>query len=414
MVRVNHPRISFSNQIDDWVVSAIRAGAHDLDSLVAELPGVYPVDVLQSVRRLVNSGVVPRSLETSILYTGRVAASPQASSYGTNRLPVPHPLDYDWRFTQQTVDDLLDIAQKHGEKLICLGTPSVFATATMRPSFQLSTLLDRNASLTSDLPHLSHDIYCCDILRDDLPQLEAEVVVADPPWYGEYYRAFLWAASEMCPMGARVLLSLPSEGTRPRIPEEAAEILDWAEQLGFTVSVVEENRLSYVTPHFERNALLAAGVNLSRPAWRKGTLCILKKQFVASMPRPIVNPSRRDSWEEARLYGTRFFFRKRSIVGCDDPSLIPLVNGSILASVSRTHRLRQFVDVWTSGNRVFRCQSPMLLQEIVQTIARRGHDRGADGFYRIRRGLNLLDQSVQAIHDLASMERDERRFIGTG
>jgi len=35
---------------------------------------------------------------------------------------------------------------------------------------------------------------------------------------------------------------------------------------------------------------------------------------------------------------------------------LPLIAGDVLPSVSARHPLRSEVDVWTSGNRVFRCE----------------------------------------------------------
>ena len=141
---------------------------------------------------------------------------------------------------------------------------------------------------------------------------------------------------------------------------------------------------------------------------------MLRKTFVARVERPLFIPSIHDRWDEVTLYGTRFFFRQDVRIGFDDPSLIPLVSGSILPSVSRTHRLRPSVDVWTSGNRVFRCQSPRLLKAIAETLAMNGDIGEVVGFRRTRPESRLIDQTARKLQDLASMERDERKFIGNG
>src|SRR5947199_7472023 len=37
--------------------------------------------------------------------------------------PEPHPLDFDWRFTNESANHLADLALQNGTSLACLGTP---------------------------------------------------------------------------------------------------------------------------------------------------------------------------------------------------------------------------------------------------------------------------------------------------
>ena len=55
----------------------------------------------------------------------------------------------------------------------------------------------------------------------------------------------------------------------------------------------------------------------------------------------------------------------------DDPSLVGIVAGDVLPSVSRRDERRSLAEVWTSGNRVFRCADTAVLQQICRAVARK-------------------------------------------
>ena len=397
-----------------------KAGAVDLDALLAVLPGVYPVEVIASINRLAERGVVSGRLRTTLIHSGRFVLGLQAAPYRCSfGLPVPHPLDYDWRFTEQAVNDLLRECRSLGQKMICLGTPTVFVAAGRNRAFADVVLIDKNATTVDRLSVLSPGkVHELDLFTDPLPKLQAEVLVMDPPWYCEHIAAFLWAASRLCPVRGSVLVSLPPRGTRPTIREELRSVFSWAKQLGFVTQRLEENALAYGTPPFERNALRAVGIGLAANDWRRGTLCIFEKVNDKDVPRPRINSTDFENWREASLLGSRFFFRRGTHVGFDDPTLATVVPGDILPSVSRRHRLREYADVWSSGNRVFRCRAPGVLKTIVEALAD-GHDPSdavvtSTGYELDSRSKRLVTRAAQTIHHLAAVELDERRFIGNG
>jgi hypothetical protein len=56
-------------------------------------------------------------------------------------------------------------------------------------------------------------------------------------------------------------------------------------------------------------------------------------------------------------------------MGRVDPRLISIVPGDVLDSVSRRDARRATVDVWTSGNRVFRCEATDVFGLIVDAVS---------------------------------------------
>lgn len=163
-------------------------------------------------------------------------------------------------------------------------------------------------------------------------------------------------------------MSTPPAGTRPNVSQEWAIILEWATRLGFRLLNVEHGVLPYVSPLFERNALKAEGLHNIPVEWRCSNLALFVREFRAEVPRP-PNCLGDRSWYEEVFQDVRIRFRVCNNAGLEDPTLRSIVPGDILPSVSRWDDRRKLVDVWTSGNRIFRCYNPGLLRQIAKSIA---------------------------------------------
>ena len=186
----------------------------------------------------------------------------------------------------------------------------------------------------------------------------------------DYFEPFLSAASKVCASEGHLLLSVPPDGTRPNVKEEWAAIKVFAEQLGFSLYNIEYGVLPYITPPFERNALKAENLHNIPKEWRYSNLALFTKEYVTDFARPS-NSSLGGIWSEEAFDGIRIRFScRRKSVDFRDPTLKRIVSGDILPSVSRWDERRKQADVWTSGNRIFRCRGPDLLQEILRALAR--------------------------------------------
>lgn len=287
---------------------------------------------------------------------------------------------------------------------------------------QRSILLDQNIAVIKYLTALSGDANSIqfNVFADSIPAIRTEYVVADPPWYLEHIKAFLWVASKICHLGGRIALSLPPKGTRPTIAAELSQIFEYALKLGLDVKQIKEDCLTYETPPFESNALRAAGCNVKSVSWRRGTLCVFQRVANVKIERPRYScPTAH--WLEAELYGTRFRFRCRdrgqSRIGFDDPSLHSLVVGDILPSVSRRHPLREEADVWSAGNRVFRCDASHILHQIVGLLAKKTLPHKIPLSLEMpltKQAARQVQRAAVQIEKVAATERFERRFIGRG
>ena len=286
-------------------------------------------------------------------------------------LPVPHPLAFDWRFTRKTAGYLLERSAQLtglGGGIAMLGTPSLYQLATEGEFPRRLTLIDRNPRLCAFLQETDYaTLLLKDILVDDPPQITAESVVLDPPWYEYETKGFLWTATQMCQLGGHLMMSFPALGTRPGVREEWLRVSKWAEAIGLELREYEPLALSYSTPLFERNVLRTQGFSVVPASWRRGDLVVLEKTRELPVARPVPTGSGRD-WEEFVLNGVSIWVQSEPITEFEDPTLVSMFPDDILPTVSRRDARRNSVHVWTAGNRVFTCQGPAILCAILRAI----------------------------------------------
>ncbi len=363
----------FEGAVDRGVLDALANGVRSFDRLVVSLPGVYPSTVLHSLQRLESTQKISAKVWTALVKSAQEMREPLNDSYHQIWLPIPHPLDYDWRFSDSTVQHLLNecaALTRRGDAIALLGTPSLLRMGIEQSYPRQLILLEANRTVTDIFAQTipTPQVFRCDVMRDTLPHLAAKAVVLDPPWYPEHIQSFLWAACQLCKIGGYLLISMPPVGTRPGMEREWANTLDWAQQIGLTLVKLELATLSYVTPPFEFNGLRAEGLHAVSREWRRSDLAVFSRTHQTKIPRPTVH-QQEDFWQEEVLGGVRFRVRKPNLSSFADPSLMSIVPGDVLQSVSRRDSHRQLADVWTSGNRIFACRGRGVLWQILRAIA---------------------------------------------
>jgi len=205
-----------------------------------------------------------------------------------------------------------------------------------------------------------------DILKDDIPHMSSDIVVADPPWYPDCLAGFLWAGSLLLRPGGTMFLSAPPVGTRPGVLCEREGLFHLASHMGLTFCSTRAAIVGYSSPPFERAALRAASIGDYVPGdWRQGDLLEFRRTGSVVGPRPISGGRR---WAERVIRGIRIQIDDLAPETARDPRLVSVVSGDVLPSVSRRDKRRSSVRVWTSGNRVFGCAAPARLVEIIDNL----------------------------------------------
>lgn len=364
--------VRYTETIDALVRQALTIGHPTWVSLLRSLPGVYPTIVIGSLER--------QGLASRVRYPEEVRTSPLGPEapgdivrWERLELPTPHPLDSSWWFDPPTVRSLMlltDNLTTPTAHVILLGTPTLFAAARAAPESRSFTLVDSDP-LVIQLARKSGRRYTAlsaDITNDPIALDPGELVISDPPWYDREIRGFLWAARHSCEIGGRVVSSFPPLGTRPGIEDEWEGCLEWTKQLGLELCEIQHGFLSYLSPVFEQNALRAASVPAIGGTWRRGDLAVFRCVEECHCERPPVVTV--PSWSERSIGRVRIRLRMNGgSTGWADPSLTSISEGGILPSVSRRDPLRQQIDVWTSGNRVFACAGTRLICTILEAVA---------------------------------------------
>ena len=229
---VNGEQATFLDRVGAWIEVQLAERRHSFGSLVAALPGVDPTVVAAALRRLADHGHNSGSTAASLLAAAERAP---ATAIATRERPLPHPLDFYWAHTDDSIEAIVgELAggPKQGATIAYLGTPNIFRAGAKSMGDHVHVLLDRSVPRTAALGNGAGRVVRLDLLRDQLPELNADAAVLDPPWYPDHMRGFLWAAASMVREGGQVWVSFPPAGTRYAVGQETAQVLKAAAGYG--------------------------------------------------------------------------------------------------------------------------------------------------------------------------------------
>ena len=410
------------------IIAVRQDGERSFSGLLRTLAGPDPSALLAVLQHMATEHPWVNDLIKQALGTVK---SHEENTSGEPLTPVepgaaPHPLDFDWRFTPQSVASLegtyRPLVPASGTVLF-LGTPSLFQ-ALLRRSVSPSVngiLIDKNVPPAREVNEKKNlKTFVLDVCRDPLPtDLLADVVLTDPPWYEQELRAFLWAAAALCRDGGVVVACLPGLTARPGVAAERARMLDWAQTaLGLMSTSIHPKQVRYNTPLFERNTWRAAGIHGIDPDWRAGDVAILRKEPTAKpIPDRPQGPWEQE-WRSLRFSDVLLRMRPDSQAGFADPSLVRLFPDDVLPSVSRRDARRSQIDVWSSGNHVFGCHSRGVLECIGRALSSNrlvvpaveghiGRELGPDE-------KNLVERAADQLLTLVKCESRAKPFLPGG
>ncbi|MGB7290955.1 MAG: class I SAM-dependent methyltransferase [Thermodesulfobacteriota bacterium] len=293
-----------------------------------------------------------------------------ARNYGNDRhpyrgyyesIPIPHPLDFEWRFSTPALDFLIQgilNETNRNDSILLLGTPTLYVHLCQLNLERKIVLVEGNSPIVSGLQQFSDNRYKLiegDVFTVSPKKLgQYDCVVMDPPWYYDQFHSFTWLGSKVLRIGGTLFISLPPLGTRLGIETERIEFISLCHDLGFFLENLESQKLPYVTPFFEYNALKANSLDNLDPFWRKGDFAFFKMTGGSKEKKPeYISPY--SSWLERIIQGVRFKVSSQSVSNRESSELLEsIVEGDILPSVSTRDPRRSLANIWTSGNRIFR------------------------------------------------------------
>lgn len=321
------------------------------------LPGLFPGEVAERLRRSITTGCQHSKVVLSMLEDGDPTKKVQVRT----DLVLPHPLDFEWLFTDETANELTgQLVDSSVGTVACVGTPSIYQ-ALGRVNPNVRRILADRPGVADKLRDQDHSASVFHFSELPNVSLEADVAVVDSPWYPAHAVHFIEVAASLTRLGGRIFAVVPPEFTRPGVPLENEAIIESVARRGIGYVNLHRGVVTYQAPPFEVSTLKALSLYGVSHRWRRGDLLEL------SVERPIsasdINaPSSEVPWDELRFQSSRIKFRADVLTDEVDPSLRSIVSGDVLTSVSRRDPARSRVGVWTSGNRGFECTSPNVLR----------------------------------------------------
>lgn len=343
--------------------------------------GAYPTDVLAQARVMRELG----NLDAGATLLSHAPAPLPKLEAARSQLPLPHPSDFEWRFSLDGCDVITTAVRgsvRSGDgRVAMLGTSGYaeFVAHAGQPFHaHLFELRPEACSVIETLGSVAVSVGDVAQTWRSFPAA-FDCVVADPPWYPEVVKTFVRAAAGLLRDGGTLLLCAPGLTTRPGLPAERRDLLSIAATEGLILDQLLPRSIEYESPPFELSALRASGLDGFDPYWRCGDLFSFRRLPGVRAPVPAGSGQQLSidgHWTEVRLGRARIRVNtNQTQPAVTDQALASVVSGNVLDSVSSRDPRRGLPNVWTTTNRVYATGDPERL-----LVALRAHTR--DGIVR--------------------------------
>jgi hypothetical protein len=277
--------------------------------------------------------------------------------------PLPHPLDFDWRYAEDTAMQLASILESCAP-VLCIGAPTVARLLEDRGTDV--TLLDRQPFQNVGR-HLALDV------REFEPDRVYQVALVDPPWYPVFLRSWTRTAACAVGFGGTVLVSAWPEITRPRARAELDAVLTEIGEWGDVERDVAH--LTYEIPLFEN---IARGLCEDPRSRSPGLGELVSIRVRSEVPRS-AHHSYGTPWQRFVFDDYQLALKLRDSARTDLMEMVSGAKGWLWPYVSARAPGRENIDLWSSHGEVARTGAPL---QIAGALRRAAISRSADEFDR--------------------------------
>lgn len=307
-----------------------------------------------------------------------------------NYKPIPHMLDSDWRFTHQTQHYIVNKISKYvpdESNCLLVGTPSLLYNGEILTKKFNITFLEKNKT------NIDFKNKIVKNLLDYYSNIKFDVIICDPPWYKNAYFNFIYKFSTLISKNGLLFLVFPPEGVRPSISEEKIEIINFAKSIGFELIEEDVETINYYSSPFEINSILDNGINNFPIDWRYGNLLVFKLKDYVNMPFKYIPILENHEWNEYIINNIRFKVLNGKFEE-NKPVLEKIYKTDILPSVSMRNETIKEIGLWTSGNRVYKCNNSDLLGLILNYRSKNSFQKCCCKFKDNIEIVNIIEEIV--------------------
>jgi len=279
----------------------------------------------------------------------------------SNCPPSPHPLDFDWRFTPETANEICEMLSS-AEPTLTVGAPSI--ARQLERVGQEVLLVDRQP-----IQGVENQIKA--EIGKELPLVGSFAqAVVDPPWYPNELKNWVtWTANSIS-KGGTIFVSIWPDDVRPQGPTEALNFTRWAERWA-DVEVLP-TVLRYEEPPFERHALEFSKGFAFLKSPRRGRIL---KLTLRGVPDQIFHESSlNEKWVRFVLNDYQLAINLVREGDAIAPlSLHPHSVGWHWPYVSRRAPFRDLIGLWSSDNEVAIVHRPAELLDVLRVAFSQTH-----------------------------------------
>lgn len=341
---------------------------------------------------------------------GQDQAIPQGKS-----LPLPHPLDAEFRFDETTAVALADFLLEKsspGDEILIVGAPTVAIELSDRAADRSIRFVGLKDCVTSAVS-TAFDNADSFALGPGMGST-ATIALVDPPWYDRPVQEMMATVAAGLQLGAHALFVGPRVGTRPTARDDLSRYLDYCQQIGLAASSSDTFEIGYRTPLFEVAALEA---NCIRPpsTWRYGQASLLRKQ--RSVEVSPLSGGKGTSADEIVFDGIRLRLVE---TGASDFQTTSLHEAKVFPSVSRRAPERSQFNLWTTTNRAVAVDAAEV-KKAFEEIRKLPYDllyrfiRSGENSLLEDKALDFSEKATQGVIRLLAIEWQEAtRLVGEG
>lgn len=335
---------AYKRLIEECIHTVINQGAQSFTDVCRACKGAFPLEVYEAVKRLhLESHPSIAEINLDLKVDNFVIEDFQ---------PEPSPINFEWRFTYNTAKKLSDYVKSFGNRVLCIGTPSVFRFLISQGVD--AQLIDCNKFLLHTYPSsIANRIYTKSI--EEIGKSESinsaffDTIIMDPPWYVDQIINWVKIARKLIKQHGTIVLTLFPELVRPSAILDRAEVFAFLDKIG-TVKKIE-SIVEYEIPVFERETISALNLPVIGN-WRLGDLITLNPNSDNPLLSSTTFTQINEEWNHFR-FGQQLVGVKTKIINDRIKVESPLKDGSfLLKSVSAREVVRNNISFWTSRNRV--------------------------------------------------------------